>query len=285
MTRIGFVTCVGLGRACMEAVLHDGGSFALAVTLEDEVSATKSGRVALDDLAEAHGIPLVKVRNINDADAVQALRDADLDWLMIIGWSQIAKAEVLTSSRHGVLGMHPTLLPKGRGRASIPWAILKGLPETGVTLFKLDEGVDTGPIAAQRTIPITPRETASTLYEKVSTAHVDLIREVWPKLQVGNISLRTQDASKATTWPGRRPEDGEFAPETMTTIEVDCHVRALTRPYPGAFTKRDDGTVLRVWDGHPAMPHDSDPQDAENSVIKTLDGSYIATDLDIEGHS
>ena len=101
--------------------------------------------------------------------------------------------------------MHPTLLPQGRGRAAIPWAILKALPETGVTLFQLDEGVDTGPIIAQKVLPIAANETATTLYERVADAHRSLIGQVWPNLPSGNVQRRIQDESQATIWPGRTP--------------------------------------------------------------------------------
>src|SRR5690242_13717067 len=138
MSRVGFVTCVQLGLSCMEAIYEVGGKLDLAITLHDETAVAKSGRIYLNEFCAARHIPLVKVRNINDADALAAIASAQLDWLFIVGWSQIARRDVLNAPRKGVLGMHPTLLPQGRGRAAIPWAILLGLPETGVTLFKLD---------------------------------------------------------------------------------------------------------------------------------------------------
>lgn len=280
MARIGFVTCVELGRACMEAVLADGGTFSLAVTLDDAVAPDKSGRITLDDLAERHEFPLLKVRNINDQEVIEALRDAALDWLLIIGWSQIARRDVLECSKQGVLGMHPTLLPEGRGRASVPWAILKGLSETGVTLFKLDEGVDTGPIVDQIRIPIEASESATTLYSKVADAHVELMRDVWPRLVSGGITLEPQDEERATCWPGRRPEDGELRPETMRGSDVDRFVRALSRPYPGAFVRLDDGRTLRIWDGR--FEGRSVPG-SETFPVSTRDGTYYATDFVLEG--
>ena len=142
--KFGFVTCVELGLSCMEEIYAAGGELDLAITLHDDRAINKSGRVYLDDFCGARGIDLVKVRHINDSEAIEAIRSREIDWLFIIGWSQIAGPQVLAAPTHGVHGIHPTLLPEGRGRAPIPWAILKGLKETGVTLFKLDEGVDTG---------------------------------------------------------------------------------------------------------------------------------------------
>jgi len=277
MPRFGFVTCVELGRACLEAVLTDGAEFAMAMTLKDELARNKSGRCYLDDLAETHSIPLTKIRHINDPDAITTIRAADLDWLFIIGWSQIAGPEVLDSTRNGVLGMHPTLLPEGRGRAAIPWAILKGLDQTGVTMFKLDDGVDTGPIVAQEIVPIDERETAASLYAKVTDAHVSLMRGAWPQLQSPDVPLRTQDEAQASYWPGRTPADGKIDPRRLTTAEVDRTVRALTHPYPGAFIEQHGGRVT-IWDGIP----ERNVHLPDALIIETADGWYTATSYDQE---
>ena len=276
--RIGFVTCVELGRACIEALVELGAPIELLMTLHDDVDVAKSGRVFLDDLASEHEIPLVKVRDVNEPSAVRVIEAADLDWLFIIGWSQVAGPQVLASPRRGALGMHPTLLPEGRGRAPIPWTILKGLPETGVTLFQLDEGVDTGPILGQERIPVDDDETATSLYGKVTAAHVSLLHAVWPQLLDGTVVARAQDEAAATTWPRRRPEDGAFSFATSTTVDVDRLVRALTHPYPGAFTHWRGG-VLRVWSGRPVSVGDAP---SAPMTFSTLDGHYEVTDYSLE---
>jgi len=247
--RFGFVTCVQLGLTCMEEIYAVGGRLDFALSLCDNQAPAKSGRIYLDSFCELRGIPLFKAGNVNDPDAVEAIRAADLDWLFIIGWSQIARENVLVSPRRGVLGMHPTLLPEGRGRAAIPWAILKGLSETGVTLFQLDHGVDTGPILAQETVAIGPRETAESLYVRVAHAHRTLIRRVWIDLASDRLSPKPQDPLAGSVWPGRKPEDGRLS-LAMSCEEADRLIRAVTRPYPGAFLDQE-GTRLRVWAAEP----------------------------------
>lgn len=247
--RVGFVTCVQLGLSCMEAIYDAGGELVFVGSLLDTQAPGKSGRVFLDEFCSRHRIPLAKFRNINDPAAVAAIRAAELDWLMIIGWSQIARDEVLAAPRLGVLGMHPSLLPVGRGRAAVPWAILLDLPETGVTLFKLDGGIDTGPIVAQVRLPLAPREDASSLYERVNAAHRTLILDNWSDLMAGTLQFRPQDSSQATVWPGRTPEQGRLH-SSMPLLEADRLVRAVTRPYPGAFIDLD-GRRLRIWKGEP----------------------------------
>ena len=277
--RVGFVTAVELGRACIEEIHSIGGSLELAVTLGDDVGAAKSGRVQLDEMCARQGTSLLKVRNINDPQAVDALRQARLDWLFIVGWSQIARAEVLGTAGQGVLGMHPTLLPTGRGRAPIPWAILKGLERTGVTLFRLDTGVDSGPVAGQVEIPLECDETATTLYTKVVAAHRALIRDCWPKLANGGIKFTAQDESRASYWPGRSPEDGRIDLAGRAD-DAERLVRAVTRPYPGAFVDHG-GVRYRIW---AAQRCDVSGASAVSTVadgallIRFPDGGLVSTD-------
>jgi methionyl-tRNA formyltransferase len=272
VTRIGFVTCVRLGLDCIEEIYRVGGRLDAAITLHDDRARGKSGRVYLDEFCACHGLRLEKIRHVNDATSVELLRALSLDWLFIIGWSQIASPEVLASVRRGVLGMHPTLLPQGRGRAAIPWAILRGLPETGVTLFQLDAGVDTGPIVAQERIPIDDEETASTLYDKVCVAHRQLIGRVWADLIADRVASAPQNEADATVWPGRTPQDGLFVPAEMSVADVHRLVRATTRPYPGAFTRVGD-RLLRVWAGRVGGGNTGRP------VLVCRDGTYDVTDF------
>jgi methionyl-tRNA formyltransferase len=282
MLRVGFVTCVQLGLSCMEEIYRVGGRLDLAVTLLDEKARQKSGRVYLDGFCASHSIPLLKVSHVNDESCLQAIRDAGLDWLLIIGWSQIAGPAVLAAPRRGAIGIHPALLPEGRGRAAIPWAILKGLSETGVTMFQLDAGVDTGPILAQERLPLAPDETACSLYARVNEAHRTLIAKTWCALVDGTLQARPQDDSKATFWPGRKPEDGAIA-GPLSVSEVDRLVRAVTRPYPGAFLDCDGGTRITVWSGRPVDP--SDVQLRPQLVIRCSDGCYAPIDFEISSRA
>ena len=266
--RAAFVTCVQLGLSCMEAIYGLGGELTLAITLHDHLGVNKSGRVWIDDFCHQHDIPLLKLRNINDGQLVEVVRREQIDWLFIIGWSQIAGKQVLDSPLQGVLGMHPTLLPSGRGRASIPWAILKNLSQTGVTLFKLDEGVDTGAIIAQQVVPVALDETASTLYASIADAHVSLIRSNWSSFVNGSVILRPQDEEHATVWPGRTPEEGAIF-SSMTVSAIDRLVRAVTHPYPGAYWDSLSTRTI-VWAGV--------AQEVDGAIpIPAIDGTYWAT--------
>jgi methionyl-tRNA formyltransferase len=270
--KIAFCTCVQIGKSCIEAVISSGGRFDLLLTLHDHKSQKKSGRVYLDDIANENGIPIYKLNHINDADVAEVIKKYDVDWLFIIGWSQIASVDLLKVPHKGVIGAHPTLLPTGRGRAAIPWAILKGLDKTGVTFFKMDEGVDTGEILDQFEIPVSSDETATILYNKVNTAHVELIKQIWPKLIEDKIIGVKQDESLASYWEGRTPSDGELV-HSMSLKEVDSLVRATTHPYPGAFKIYDAKTKIIIWGGSMLAKEQSVP-------LHFFDGVYYATDYE-----
>jgi methionyl-tRNA formyltransferase len=232
--KLGFVTCVQLGLSCMQAIYDAGGELVFAMTLPDDKAVNKSGRVYIDDFCHIRNINLLKISHINNPEVLQAIKLSGIDWLFIIGWSQIASIDILSAPKMGVLGMHPTLLPVGRGRAAIPWAILNGLEKTGVSLFKMDAGVDTGPVVAQFEIPLSPVTTATDLYSRVDAAHVELIHKTIPLLLSNKLNLVIQDESKATFWPGRKPEDGEIN-LNGSVFDAEKLIRAVTRPYPGAF--------------------------------------------------
>lgn len=276
--KFAFVTCVQLGLACMETIYEKDGKLDLVITLKDNLTKNKSGRVYVDSFCRQNSINFLKIHSINDDEVIQSLHDREIDWLFIIGWSQIAKPQVLRAVKRGVLGMHPTLLPVGRGRASIPWAILKGLPETGVTLFQLDEGVDTGPILAQEKLAIHANETATTLYSRVVAAHQKLIGSIWSDLINDRIKPTPQNTSEASEWPARTPEDGQIHP-TMTVTEVDRLVRATTHPYPGAFWKDQDKTI-RIWRG--VIGDRDQPQPVNSWRLYLSDGVFNATDYEVQ---
>jgi len=248
-----FVGGVDISHACLAALCEQGLPPALAVGY-DASRAQASGYRDLGDLAERHGFPLVRTADVNDPELVERIERLRPKLLYVLGWSQLVKPRLLAIPEHGSAGMHPTKLPEGRGRAPIPWTILKGLTETACTLFLLAEGVDDGPIVGQVPVNVDAREDAGTLYAKHRAAHVALVREHTAALLAGTAPVAEQDHAAATYWERRRPEDGRID-WTASAAAVDRLVRAVTRPFPGAFT--DDGAV--IWRAEPAAGADLPP--------------------------
>jgi methionyl-tRNA formyltransferase len=260
-----------IGRRCLEACVEVGTDVAAIVTLPGPVDALRSGQCAFDDVAAVVGARLIETTDVNGPDTIEAIRRAAPDAIFVIGWSQLVRKELIALAPLGVFGMHPTLLPRHRGRAAIPWAILSGLAKTGVTLFEIDDPTaDSGPIVGQVAVPITRDETATTLYEKVSDAHVELVRQYVPQLAAGNAPRVAQDPLRASAWPKRSPADGIIDWETRAPY-LDHWVRAQTRPYPGAFTYLGEEKVI-VWR---ATPLGLEASAAAGTIVDSAAGKPI----------
>src|SRR5919198_449065 len=181
--RLVWVSFDVMGRDCLAAAADAGEEVAAVVTLPGPIDPNRSGQCSFDEIASELGARLIETGDVNAPDTIAAIREADPDLIFVVGWSQLVMDEFIGLPRHGVFGMHPTLLPRHRGRAAIPWAILSGLAKTGVTLFQIADGTaDSGPIIGQVELPIARDETATTLFAKLADAHVELIRRCVPEL-------------------------------------------------------------------------------------------------------
>lgn len=248
--RLAWVSFDVMGRECIEASVEAGGELAAIVTLPGPVDPNRAGQCPFDDVAERFGATLIETANVNDPATLDALRASEPDAIFVVGWSQLVHEPLIRVAPRGVYGMHPTLLPRHRGRAPIPWTILSGIAVTGVTLFEIvDPTADSGPIVGQLEVPVERDETAETLYCKLTDAHVDLIRRFLPELSAGAETRIPQDTRRASAWPKRTPADGIIDWNTRASYLYDW-VRAQTRPYPGAFTYLGDEKVI-VWRAQP----------------------------------
>jgi methionyl-tRNA formyltransferase len=243
--RLVWVSFDVIGRRCLEASAEHGEVVGI-VTLPGPIDPNRSGQCGFDEVAARLGATLVETPDVNADEVVAAVGALAPNFVFVVGWSQLVRDPFIRLAREGVFGMHPSLLPRHRGRAPIPWAILSGLAKTGVTLFEItDATADSGPIVGQVEIPLAPDETATTLFEKVSDAHVDLIRTYLPQLDAGTAPRLPQDPRGASAWPRRTPADGIIDWDTRGRYLVDW-VRAQTRPYPGAFTYVEDDKLV-IW--------------------------------------
>jgi len=262
-----------IGRDCLEAAAEAGADVVGVVTLPGPVDPNRSGQCSFDEVAAALGAELVETADINADATLGAIEALDPEAIFVVGWSQLVRDPFIALAREGVFGMHPTLLPRHRGRAPIPWAILTGLARTGVTLFEIvDATADSGAIVGQTVVDIAPDETATTLFDRLATAHVDLIREYVPRILAGTAPRSPQDARRASHWPKRVPTDGIIDWETRARYLYDW-VRAQTRPYPGAFTFLGDEKVV-VWRARPVEQEEDAP--AGTIVAEHDEGPVVA---------
>jgi len=234
-----------IGAVCLEELIGAGDELALVITHDDRPGETIWFR-SVRDLAERHGIPVIAPTDVNAAEIVERVRALQPDFLFSAMFRQLLKRELLGVARRGALNLHPSLLPRFRGRSPINWVLVEGESETGVTLHYMVEKADRGDIVAQRRIAIDEQDTALTLHRKATEAARLLLRETYPLLASGRASRSAQDPSRASYYGGRTAADGEIDWRRPARVIYGL-VRAVTHPYPGAFTWQGKRRVLVWW--------------------------------------
>lgn len=244
--RIGWMSHHVEGVEPLKTVLAAGFSIQAIITLQEDLIAKKSGAADFAGIAAEHDVLLHHVRNANDQASVELLNDLNLDVLFVIGWSQILHTPALQSAKLGCFGAHASLLPTDRGSAPINWALIKGKTQTGNTLMRLSEELDAGDIVAQQPIPISLFDNVATLYDRVAETNCDMILELLQNLATGNpLKVRQQSDNGSPLLPRRRPEHGVLD-WAQPAHKVYDFIRALTRPYPGAFSAVS-GSRTVIW--------------------------------------
>lgn len=213
----------------------------LVISFVDEVEAEYGRGVEYDDYS-----PHVEVETINSERARTAIEDHDVDVLLVMGWPELLDPDLLDTPNWGSVGRHLSMLPERRGRAPVAWALIHGLDATGVSLFWLDEGVDSGDIIGQRTVPIDPNDHAADLHNNCRQASIALLNEeVLPAFRTHDVDAEPQDPSQATYTHPRRPDMG-IIDWTDSAWTVHNFVRGQSHPYPGAFTYHEMDKVT-MW--------------------------------------
>lgn len=198
--------------------------------------------------AEENGIPLVMFKErMSDPVLLEAIREWQPDIFLVIGWyHMIPKSWRAIAPAYG---LHASLLPEYSGGAPLVWAIINGEKKTGITLFQMDDGVDTGPIAAQIAEPINNDDTIATLYARIETRGIELLNKTLPIMADGSLKLTEQSKTLRKIMPQRSPEDGHIDWSQEVNV-IDRFIRAQTRPYPGAFSFFDDKKIV-IWKATP----------------------------------
>jgi methionyl-tRNA formyltransferase len=242
--RIALIGCVHFSETMLRSLLSSP-DVAVQGVVTRRQSAINADFVDLTPLAAQHHVPVFHAEG-NAQDAMAAwLRGLELDAIFCLGWSYLLKPELLSLAPQGVVGYHPALLPRNRGRHPIIWALALGLPETGSTFFRMDAGADSGPILSQRRLAIAPDDDAAALYARLEAVAQQQIGELAQGLRQGTVKVVPQEAAKATAWRKRGRQDGRID-WRMTAPAIYNLVRALARPYPGAHCDTPGGEV-KIW--------------------------------------
>lgn len=192
------------------------------------------------------GIPVIQPSKLREPEAMRQLRAWGPDLIVVAAFGEILKKDVLDLPQYGCVNVHASLLPRWRGAAPIQAAILAGDEETGVTLMKMDEGLDTGPMLARKTVRIRRDDTSGSLQRVLSTLGADLLIATLPDYLAGRIVPQPQPEEGATYAPMLEKKDG-LLDFTHPARELERRVRAMN-PWPGAWFEWNGGSlkVLRA---------------------------------------
>ncbi len=281
-----------IGYECLKVLMDSGDEIVAVVTHEDDPKEEIWFR-SVAELAKAHHLPVYTPSSPNTPAFMDLIRKFAPDLIFSFYYRRLLARELLAIPRLGGINLHGSLLPKYRGRSPVNWVLINGESETGVTLHYMVEKADAGDIVAQRSVPIDMEDSALSLFHKLTKAAVQLLKESYPQIRAGTAPRIPQDSQLATIFGGRRPEDGEIKWEG-SALAVYNLVRAVTHPYPGAFTFRN-GKKLFLWsatlDGQPIhVTKESQPpgtivavEKGKGIVVSTGQGLLLATRVQFEG--
>jgi len=234
-----------VGHACLSELIALGVDVRLVVTHRD-APGEQIWFASVADLAASAGIETLTPDDINAPDVVARLAAVEPDMLFSFYFRQMLKAPLLRLPKRGALNMHGSLLPAYRGRAPVNWVLVRGEKETGVTLHYMDEKPDHGEIVAQESVAIDRDDTALTLTHKLAQAARRALRGAIPLLEAGRAPRIVQEHRRSSYLGGRRPEDGEID-WAQPAESIRNLVRAVTRPWPGAYSYVGGGRLLVWW--------------------------------------
>jgi len=234
MTRIAVFAYSDTGHACLKYLLDRGEQVVLVATHRDAAE-EKAWFPSVAELARSRGIEPVVMENPLDPQAIARVRSSRPDLIFSFYYRRVLPEEMLAVPPLGAWNIHGSLLPKFRGRAPVNWAVLKGETRTGATLHAMTDRADRGPIVDQEAVPIGGDDTAIDVQRRVTAAAVTVLARRLDELKAGRARTVPQDEAAATRFGQRRPDDGRID-WTRPAKQVHDLVRAVTHPYPGAFT-------------------------------------------------
>lgn len=183
------------------------------------------------------GVPILQPARLRDPAATAAVARWEPDLIVVAAYGQILRPDILALPRHGCLNVHASLLPRWRGAAPVPAAIRAGDPHTGITIMRMDAGMDTGGILAQVSHPIHATDTSASLLDRLAPLGATLLMQALPGYLKGELSPAPQDESRVTLAPRLTKEDGRLD-FTLPAEELERQVRAYD-PWPGTFLEWD----------------------------------------------
>ncbi|HEU5284743.1 MAG TPA: methionyl-tRNA formyltransferase [Burkholderiales bacterium] len=256
--RLVFAGTPAFARSALQALLDAGHDIALVLTQPDRPAGRglKVRPSEVKALALERGLPLHQPPTLRTDAALAPLRATAAQAMVVAAYGLILPPSVLDLYALGCINIHASLLPRWRGAAPIQRALLAGDAETGISIMRMEAGLDTGPVYLARALPISGRDTAQTLHDKLAELGGQCIVQALPAIAAGTLAATPQPEAGVTYAHKLAKEEAELD-WGRSAVELDRQVRAFV-PFPVATT-RWRGEVLRVWAAHPLEPLSGDP--------------------------
>ena len=264
--RVVFFGYSEVGHDCLALLLARGDNVVALITHEDNPNEKiwfKTPAVA----AREHHLPVFTPVSVNTPEWIQKIEALAPDLILSVYYRNMISAAILALPRLGAFNLHGSLLPRYRGRAPINWAVLHGESRIGMTLHRMVKRADAGATVAAEGVEIGPRDTAEQAFRKVLPCARRVLAGAIDSLLTGTAIETPQDEAQATYFGGRKPEDGRIDWK-RTSREIFNLIRAVTDPYPGAFTDVD-GARLMVWWAEPDSPVAQGRQGRPGEILST----------------
>jgi len=254
--RIIFFGCTHYSKELLEHLLNNNANIVGVFSIPEEFSISYSEEkvkntnyVDLKPVSNRHKIPFFEIDSVEGKKTTsytKIISDLKPDVILVLGWYYMVPKSIRDIPKYGSWGIHASLLPNYAGGAPLVWAIINGEKKTGVTLFRMESGVDDGDIIYQVEFPIHDNDTIKEVYENATISSKQILNEVLNKNF--KVTFTKQDRSKIKIYPQRNPKDGlinwSWEPERIKNF-----IRAQTKPYPGAFTIIEGKKVI-IWDAN-----------------------------------
>ena len=283
----------------LTALLDAGHEVCAVYTQPDKPQGRKQVLVAppVKEKALELGIPVFQPKRVREPDSLRVLKDYEPELIVVAAFGQILPKELLDLPKYGCINVHASLLPKYRGAAPIQWSILNGDDVTGVTIMRMDVGLDTGDMIAKTEVKIAPEDTGGTLFDRLAEAGARLCVETIPSIVDGTAVYTPQDESAATKVGMIKKQDGRID-FLRSAKAIECQVRGLN-PWPSAYTFIA-GKTLKIWSAEvceDATVIDGGPASGTASAapgtvvftkkdcfgIQTGDGILVCKEVQLEG--
>lgn len=236
------------------------------------------------------GLPVYQPKKVRDPEFFELLKELAPEVIVVVAFGQMIPQSILELAPYGCINVHASLLPKYRGAAPIQWAVIDGEPESGVTIMKMDAGIDTGDMISKTVVPIDKEETGGSLFDKLSEAGAKLLVDTLPSIEAGTAVYEKQPGESPTPYAGMIQKKMGYVDWSRPALELERLIRGLS-PWPSAYTKIG-GKTLKIWKAQVIQEQDKDAAatpgtvlraDAQGFCVKTGQGVLKITELQIEG--